>query len=420
MRILDLFENDRNIIDNVKGWGAVPNNQEVDYLGLRVTMTPKNFVDLAAPLSTEPSDQILQHLKQGGAIGAPFLIIKIPESWEDGDFSMPATVVGHEGRNRMIAVAKVFGNNPVETHLFFSQGLRNRHITDDFKKHLNRGLVKEKSKTIIKGPFFKLNESAAYNHKKETLNRALEKNVEVDLRGNADRGYVLNKIKVPAAERSQGIGTKVMQQIVDRMDREGAVVALTPDTAFGGTKNRLIDFYKRFGFVPNKGRNKDYGFRETMIRYPRNKTERTQQNEAFDTEAKWVLGHNGRNLQIFATKVDDAYIELSYKRIFPADVYIEFTRGGRLGVTGEGNQNKIFGAVINHIKQWVDKNKPNKIMFSALKLHGDTSRSNLYKRMVQRFASQNGYEFEIQDTGNEDTFILTKKESKLKTIGNKI
>lgn len=132
-------------------------------------------------------------------------------------------------------------------------------------------------------------------------------------------------------------------------------------------------------------------------------------NEAFDTDVEWVLDHNERNLQIFATKVDDAYIELSYKRIFPADVYIEFTRGGRLGVTGEGSQNKIFGAVINHIKQWVAKNNPPKIMFSALKLYGDTSRSNLYKRMVQRFADQNGYEFEVQDTGNEDTFILTKQ-----------
>ena len=148
-----------NIIDNKKGWGAVPNNQEVDYLGLRVIMTPKHFIDLAAPLDGEPSDKIAQHLEQGGTIGAPFLVIEIPESWANGDFAMPARVVGHEGRNRMAAVAKVFGNNPVETHLFFSKGLRNRHITEEFKKNLNRGLVKEKSKTIIRGPFFSLTES---------------------------------------------------------------------------------------------------------------------------------------------------------------------------------------------------------------------------------------------------------------------
>ena len=148
-----------NIIDNKKGWGAVPNNQEVDYLGLRVKMSPRTFINLAAPLDREPSEDIIKHIQNGGTIGSPFLIIEIPESWREGDLSMPARVVGHEGRNRMLAIAKAIGNNPIEVHLFFSQGLRNRHITDDFKKVLNKGLVKEKSKSIVKGPLFSLTES---------------------------------------------------------------------------------------------------------------------------------------------------------------------------------------------------------------------------------------------------------------------
>ena len=92
--------------------------------------------------------------------------------------------------------------------------------------------------------------------------------VEVSLYGDAEKGYTLSKIEVSGDERNAGQGTKAMQDIIDRMDREGAVIALTPDDAFGGNKNRLIKFYKRFGFVPNKGRNKDFRFRETMIRYP--------------------------------------------------------------------------------------------------------------------------------------------------------
>ena len=257
-----------------------------------------------------------------------------------------------------------------------------------------------------------LAESALYK-KKESLNRDLEKNVEVDLRGNADRGYVLNKIKVPTAEREQGIGTEVMQQITDRMDSEGAVIALTPVTEFGGTKSKLIDFYKRFGFVFNKGRNKDYRFRETMIRYPGSKTEITQQTEAFDTEVKWVKSPSGIE---YAAKVGEAYIELTYEPI-DNGVYIQFTRGNSMGVTGEGLQNKIFGAVINHMQKWVAKNKPPRIEFGAFKPNTgafgsqDTTRSSLYRRMVQRFASQNGYEYEVEDTGNEDTFTLKRKRS---------
>jgi hypothetical protein len=140
------------------------------------------------------------------------------------------------------------------------------------------------------------------------------------------------------------------------------------------------------------------------------------QNEAFDTQANWVLGHKDGPIKVFATKVEDAYIELTYKEMLNGDLYIAFSRGGRSGVTGEGTQNKIFGAVINHIKSHVAQTKPRRLVFSAFKPNTgpfgvqDTTRSSLYRRMVQRFANQNGYDFDIEDTGNEDTFILTKQE----------
>jgi hypothetical protein len=78
---------------------------------------------------------------------------------------------------------------------------------------------------------------------------------------------------------------------------------------------------------------------------------------------------------------------------------------------------KIFGAVINHIKSYTAKTKPRRLIFSAFKPNTgafgsqDTTRSSLYQRMVQRFAGQNGYDFEKQDTGLEDTFILTRQDS---------
>ena len=151
------------------------------------------------------------------------------------------------------------------------------------------------------------------------------------------------------------------------------------------------------------------------------KSDPTYNVESFDTDVEWVSDLNSRNVQVFATKIDDAYIELTYKRVFPADVYISFTRGGRMSVTGEGSQNKIFGAVINHVKQWVAKNKPPRIIFSAFKPNTgpfgsqDTTRSGLYSKMVQRFAGQNGYDYDIENTGSEDTFVLTRKQQPTQT-----
>jgi len=86
---------------------------------------------------------------------------------------------------------------------------------------------------------------------------------------DTNAGYILSKIALPKEERGFGIGTQVMRRLIDIADSEGKMIALTPDTTFGGSKSRLIQFYKRFGFVPNKGRNKTFDFRETMVRYPR-------------------------------------------------------------------------------------------------------------------------------------------------------
>ena len=143
-------------------------------------------------------------------------------------------------------------------------------------------------------------------------------------------------------------------------------------------------------------------------------------NEAFDTKVDWIKGAAPQGASVYAAKVDDAYIEITYKPM-QKGVYISFTRGARMSVTGEGGQNKIFGAVINHIKQWVDKNKPQEIYFSAFKPRTgafgsqDDTRSGLYRKMVQRFASQNGYDYDVEDTGNEDTFILKRKQSDTQT-----
>jgi hypothetical protein len=151
------------------------------------------------------------------------------------------------------------------------------------------------------------------------------------------------------------------------------------------------------------------------------KTVRETTTEAFDTEAEWILDYEDGPIKVFATKVDDAYIELTYKLMTNGDLYIAFSRGGRSSVTGEGTQMKIFGAVINHIKSYTAKTKPQRLVFSAFKPNTgpfgtqDATRSVLYQRMVQRFAGQNGYDFEKQDTGSEDTFILTRRDSANKT-----
>jgi predicted GNAT family acetyltransferase len=80
----------------------------------------------------------------------------------------------------------------------------------------------------------------------------------------------LSKIEVPKGSRGQGIGTAAMTDLVKFADESGKKVALSPSVDFGASsKGRLVGFYKRFGFVENKGKNKDFTISESMYRLPK-------------------------------------------------------------------------------------------------------------------------------------------------------
>jgi hypothetical protein len=147
-----------HVIDNVRGLGSVPNNQNIDYMGLRVQMLPSIFLRLARRL-TEPKssiDHIINHINQGGGIGAPFLNVSIPAEWFEGNFESSAQVIGHEGRHRMMAIRKLEGDVPVEVHLFFDGGTRSRHLTPEIIDQLNAGIVNQDGYVTIPGPLFEV------------------------------------------------------------------------------------------------------------------------------------------------------------------------------------------------------------------------------------------------------------------------
>ena len=71
---------------------------------------------------------------------------------------------------------------------------------------------------------------------------------------------------VPEEQRNQGVGSTVMRDIAQWADINGKTITLSPSGDFGGSVVRLKKFYKSFGFVENKGKNKDYEISESMYR----------------------------------------------------------------------------------------------------------------------------------------------------------
>lgn len=140
--------------DNHHGMGAVPDNRNVVYKGFVGMLTPKQFLQLAANHNgqrEESAADFKQTISEGYPIGAPFIEI-ILEDIEDGGY---ATVVGHEGRARMLALnsfAKegqmgLHESSKIPVHFFLRDGLRARHITDKMIDSLkNYGVIPEDEK----------------------------------------------------------------------------------------------------------------------------------------------------------------------------------------------------------------------------------------------------------------------------------
>lgn len=89
--------------------------------------------------------------------------------------------------------------------------------------------------------------------------------IAVDI-GERQEVITLYRIVVPEGARNAGSGTTAMRELVEYADRTGQHIALTPSEDFGGSKKRLVDFYKRFGFIENKGRNRAFQTSESMYR----------------------------------------------------------------------------------------------------------------------------------------------------------
>lgn len=83
------------------------------------------------------------------------------------------------------------------------------------------------------------------------------------------RNLHLSRIVVEKGRRGQGFGTKAMEDLVHLADQYGMLLTLSPATDFGASsKERLKRFYRRFGFVSNKGRHKDFTLYDSMYRLP--------------------------------------------------------------------------------------------------------------------------------------------------------
>ena len=113
---------------------------------------------------------------------------------------------------------------------------------------------------------------------------------------NKDNTISINNLIVKENLRNQGIGQNILNDIIDYADKNNKVITLTPTSEYL-TKNRLTDWYKRNGFVENKGKNSDFSISDTMYRLPKDNADNGVRSMKTNTsKSKTNINNNSKNL----------------------------------------------------------------------------------------------------------------------------
>ncbi len=87
---------------------------------------------------------------------------------------------------------------------------------------------------------------------------------------NKDNTISINNLVVKENLRNKGIGQNILSDIIAYADKNNKIITLTPTSEYN-TKNKLINWYKKNGFVENKGKNTNFLISDTLYRLPKDR-----------------------------------------------------------------------------------------------------------------------------------------------------
>jgi GNAT superfamily N-acetyltransferase len=78
----------------------------------------------------------------------------------------------------------------------------------------------------------------------------------------------VNQVWLLPSDRNKGIGGRMFKGLGKYADKIGSTTTLNPEPD-KGKKGALERFYKRQGFVPNRGKSRDFSTMDSYIRRPK-------------------------------------------------------------------------------------------------------------------------------------------------------
>jgi hypothetical protein len=107
--------------------------------------------------------------------------------------------------------------------------------------------------------------------------------------------------------------------------------------------------------------------------------------------SKGAIGREGENIAVFTTgssKDDVVEVELTFRM---DKLYVNFIRGGRLDITGQGNASKILATVMHLVEEFVASAIVDEIVIIVEIGQGSGARQRIYRSLMNRHADRLGY-----------------------------
>jgi hypothetical protein len=137
-------------------------------------------------------------------------------------------------------------------------------------------------------------------------------------------------------------------------------------------------------------------------------------NEAFTAPYPMTWEHSDESHDALVKLPDGSNLSIMFSQNYNIEGswQVEFWRNNSQDVTGEGDAQRIFATVLSAIQQFIEQYQPDEIEFSAQKEtnSGDQnlSRSNLYTRLVKRYAASWGYRADVSDYAGSTSYRLER------------
>lgn len=128
----------------------------------------------------------------------------------------------------------------------------------------------------------------------------------------------------------------------------------------------------------------------------------------------WETGND--SYDALATLDDGTHLTVNFNKEYGDEGvpywHVEFWRNNSLDVTGEGDAHRIFATVLNAMQEFIQRERPKRIVFTATKDVEDgqnpESRAKLYQSLVKRYARAWGFKSEVENVGPTLMFTLTR------------